>query len=338
MYLRNITTSGYSTAANNNGTPVAGPNITEFVSNPVTSLFPTPTTSLNLPVQETPEFQDSDMSNWANVKSYGAVPNDYGDDRAAIQAAIDSGKSTVYFPAGAYLLNDSVHIRGNVKRIVAYGALLSPVNGSCPAATGHPAFIFDGATANTVIVEDLTFIGNWQVAVPGPEFSFPMLYHTGPQTVVLRNIMSTHYRNAAGSGPVFLENVCCGPFEFNSTNAWARQLDPELGGTHVTNNGSNLWILGLKTEGLGTIINTTGGGKTELLGAYISLQQLSSPTATPGFINNESNHSLVYVTDTDHNFTNSIQETRNGVTKVIGPSSLPARYKGSNVPLYVGYK
>ena len=129
MYLRNITTSGYTSAANNNGTPVAGPNITEFVSNPVTSLFPTPTTSLNLPVQETPEFQDSDMSNWANVKSYGAVPNDYSDDRAAIQAAIDSGKSTVYFPAGAYLLNDWVHIRGNVKRIVAYGALLSPVNG-----------------------------------------------------------------------------------------------------------------------------------------------------------------------------------------------------------------
>ena len=338
MYLRNIATSGYSSAANNNGTVVPGPTISEFTSNPATSMFPTASTSLNLPVQESPEFQDSNMTNWANVKSYGAVPDDYADDGVAIQAAIDSGKSTIYLPAGAYLLYNSVHIRGNVKRIVGYGAKLSPVDGRCPTANGSPAFIFDGATANTVIVEDVTFVGNWNVAIPGPEFSFPMLQHNGPQTVVLRNIMSTHYRNAAGSGPLFIENVCCGPFEFNNTTVWARQLDPELTGVHVTNNGSNLWILGLKTEGLGTIIKTAGGGKTELLGAYISLQQLTSPMADPGFINTESSHSLVFVTDTDHNFTTSVQETRGGVTKTIGPSSLPTRYKGSNVPLYVGYK
>jgi hypothetical protein len=72
-----------------------------------------------------------------------------------------------------------------------------------------------------------------------------------------------------------------------------------------------------------------------LLGAFISIH---STQPDPAFINNESSHSLIYATDTDYNYSTSIKETRDGVTRTISPANLPARYLGTAVPLYVGYK
>ena len=50
--------------------------------------------------------------------------------------------------------------------------------------------------------------------------------------------------------------------------------DPEtLGGNvgriKIINRAANLWILGIKTEGVGTIIRTERGARTELLGGLI---------------------------------------------------------------------
>jgi hypothetical protein len=51
-------------------------------------------TSLNLPVEEPPNFHDNDLSNWANVEDFGARGkaagggDDWGDDTAAIQTRL----------------------------------------------------------------------------------------------------------------------------------------------------------------------------------------------------------------------------------------------------------
>ena len=53
-----------------------------------------------------------------NVKTFGATGNGSTDDRAAIQAAIDSiSVGTVIFPAGAYLINAGVVLKPNVSLV-----------------------------------------------------------------------------------------------------------------------------------------------------------------------------------------------------------------------------
>jgi hypothetical protein len=332
MYLRNVTTSGYQSAVYSNGTTLAGGTISEWVSHSIKSLFTSPQKSLGLVVQETPEFVDANLNNWANVVSYGARANDLGDDTAAIQAAIDSGKSTVYFPFGKYRISSTVRVRGAVQRILGMGAYISPAGTSFPAGT--PAFRFESGTAGTVIFENISLNRNYDVT-GFPEFSFPMLEDARGTTVVLKNLIDVSYRGVSGSGPLFIENICCGPFEFNSQTVWARQLNAETTNTHLLNNGGKLWVLGYKTEQISTIAETRGGGQTEILGSFFSTHKLEPITA---LINNESSMSIVYSTNSDGDFQTQVNETRDGVTRTLSRDAVLRRGYGSVVPLYVGYK
>jgi hypothetical protein len=71
-----------------------------------------------------------------------------------------------------------------------------------------------------------------------------------------------------GGGRVFLDDICGGPFLFRKQDVWCRQLNQETLGTHVANDGGKLWILGYKTERGGTLLETTNGGQTEVLGGF----------------------------------------------------------------------
>jgi hypothetical protein len=76
---------------------------------------------------------------------------------------------------------------------------------------------------------------------------------------------------------------------------WARQFNPEGNELKVTNNGADLWILGLKTEGSGMVISTGTGGKTELLGGLLYPAR-SVPIENQAFRNDNSSVSLTYAT------------------------------------------
>jgi len=54
------------------------------------------------------------LSTTLSVTSYGAIPNDGRDDRAAIQAAVNASAAgdTVYFPAGTYNLSSEINLKG----------------------------------------------------------------------------------------------------------------------------------------------------------------------------------------------------------------------------------
>ena len=63
----------------------------------------------------------TDSLNWTsiyNVSTYGAIPNDQTDDRTAIMAAIDAahaaGGGVVFFPAGNYIVSDSLFLKTGV--------------------------------------------------------------------------------------------------------------------------------------------------------------------------------------------------------------------------------
>jgi len=100
-----------------------GPEIREYVSHAPTRPFPSPGTSLRLPVKETPEAVWDDPETWANVDHFGADPTGQQDSAAAIQEAIDSGATTIFLP-GSYNLRSTVTIRGKVRRVVGLGGMM----------------------------------------------------------------------------------------------------------------------------------------------------------------------------------------------------------------------
>ena len=103
-----------------------------YVSRPVLTLFDTDPTTLNLPIEETPQIPWGELDNWANVADFGPpeeielIEQKSGkkvtrsDWTEPIQRAIDSGATTVYFPAtGSFGFYGPVYVRGKVKRLTA---------------------------------------------------------------------------------------------------------------------------------------------------------------------------------------------------------------------------
>jgi hypothetical protein len=331
-YLRGISSAGYRAVMNNNGTVVSGSSIGEHVSHAVRSLFTSPQRSLNLQIAPTPKYADSNVGDWANVRHYGAIADDYVDDTAAIQAALDSGKTTIYLPPGAYRLTNTLRIRGAVRRVFAPGVDFVP---HVAFPLGRPAVRFEAVTGEFVVFERVTFSANYGFPEAQQNFPHPIIQHASPKTVVIRDVQGYTYSNVAGSGPVFLENVCCGEVDINSQTAWVRQFNTETTrNPKVRNNGGQLWSLGLKTEFSSTVvIETIGGGSTEVLGGFLSIWTDQPVNA---FVNRESRHSLVIATGIDWDYTVPISETRDGVTRV--QPRIFTRYRGSTFPLFVGYK
>ncbi len=59
-----------------------------------------------------------------NLTSYGGKANDGIDDTSALQAAIDSGASTVYLPKGTWQIGGTVHLRSHVRHLLGTEAIL----------------------------------------------------------------------------------------------------------------------------------------------------------------------------------------------------------------------
>ncbi|MCY7285725.1 MAG: endopolygalacturonase [Cyanobacteria bacterium CAN_BIN43] len=331
LVARDIKTSGYQSAIQSGSNTLVGPAVSEFVSGAVLSQFPSPTQTLKLPIRETPDvpWDDPNTTPWANVVAYGAIPDDGQDDTAAIQAAIDSGRTTVYLPVGNYNLQNTVLIRNNVRRLIgteAYVEVPDTVN------TGFK--VVDGA--NPIVVFE---------RIQSGYTATPTIENASSRALVIRDGINVS-GNMTGSGDVFIENVVSNPvssWTFNGQNVWARQFNVENQGTHITNNGSKLWILGLKTERGGSLIDTKAGGKTEVLGgfAYTTTAAPNGQQNDPMFINNESSISIS-MAEINYgggpNYTTYVREIQEGVTRNLSRNSLP-NYMGSgkHIPLYVGY-
>ena len=325
LFARNIVTSGYQRAIAGDGyaggTGVAAASVTEYASSAPVQLFNSPRQSLNLPIRETPMLPNDDPGTWANVRNFRLTSET--DDSAAFQRAIDSGATTVYFPGnGNYYLGSPVEIRGNVRRVIGMHATIYTV--------GAAPFKVVNGTSPTVALEDI-FIGFGSDA---EQFN-----NTSIRTVVLKNHLGMG-GNVTGTGDLFLENVV-GDWVFNGQNVWFRQFNAEKRGLHISNNGANLWILGLKTESLGTLLETKNGGATELLGGLSYTAQ--DGRLYPMFIVDNARFSttLGEVCYSGDPYTVLVQETRGLKTRELLRGQAPMRYSfmnGSALPLYVGYE
>jgi pectate lyase-like protein len=254
MYLRNITSRGYrATLKDTSGTRSAltVDNISEhLVGSPKSLQSNVRDTSLNLDVEETPSFPSSSPNDWTPLS-----PNWRG-DASDLQSVFNSGKQTIYFPFGVYSSNAeaSVIVPDTVNRIIGFSSVVSGNPGGING--GGIRLVITGKNKHPLIIE---------------QFGFSLkIDHRGSRPLVIKDAM-VNYTSAPGAGTLFLEDVeMLQPLVVQEgQKVWARQLNDEVSGTKVSNYGGTLWILGLKTEGAGTVIDTSHGGQTELLGSLV---------------------------------------------------------------------
>jgi hypothetical protein len=320
-YLRGITTSGYASAVRSRGTVVAGASVGEWLSDPALKLNPTDKLSLNLPIEETPVYFDSNLSNWASVG-----PSNGTDDTQAIQAAMNSGKGTVYFPAGDYRYSNTITVPPGVKHILGMGNVLR----STVDLGGKPLFRFTGGTSS-----DLTVVERFELNSRGGY----LVEHASPRTVVMKaigNFDGDAYRNQPGAGKLFINDVAIRGWYFDHPQQiWARQFNPEGDATYVVNNGATMWVLGFKVENSETLFETRNGGSTEALGG---VTYTFGDRGKPAIINNGSRVALSFAGTTyvpNGVYSVLARETSGSETKDLGIGSA---YGGRtySVPMYIG--
>ena len=318
LYVRGIRSHGFARALES----LAGPNVAEWTSRPVVRLFDSPPHALGLPIRETPNVPWDPPARWDSPTHHGAKADSDQDVSGPMQAAIDSGATTVYLPTGAWHFAHTVHVRGKVRRIVGLDSYLvadDPLN-----SQDAPLFQIEPDAAPTVVFEGLDFgFGNKKI------YAFQ---NDSPGTVVIKDTLGWGYRNRPGAGPLFLDDVCM-HVETDREAVWARQLNEETQGLHLRNTGGTLWILGLKTERGGTLILTNGGGRTQLDGG-LSYTTTAGKLA-PMLVNEASSVSatLGEVCYSGDPFATIVSETRGGRTKTL-PNTDPSY--GGRLVLYSG--
>jgi hypothetical protein len=299
LYLRNVSESGYQATLQDTSVSPAVTltgTISEYVEGAPQSQLSDPVPhSLNLEVSETPSFVDRNLANW---KAF--VPTYYGDTKY-LQALFNEGASTIYFPFGAYLAYNeaAVTVPDTVNRIVGFSSV---VNGSVSGTNGGGVrLIVNSNSTQPLVIE---------------QFGYGIkIDHHGTRPVVIKNGRYS-YTSYPGAGNLYLEDVELSQVKFQAgQSVWARQLNDEAIGTKITNNGT-LWILGLKTEQAGTVINTGPGGNTELLGNVLYPAN-PLPTSSIAFKSTNAKVSYIYsqsVYCATCGYATQVWESRNGVS------------------------
>ncbi|MBC8127830.1 MAG: glycoside hydrolase family 55 protein, partial [Gloeobacteraceae cyanobacterium ES-bin-144] len=262
LLLRDIQSAGYGIVVDNNsgGSPnVPGgagtSTLNEFTSHPVETLFAgSSRATLRLPIEETPTYTNNTFSEWANVETFGATKNNSADDdRAAIQAAIDSGAKVVYFPNGSYSVGGQIVIRNSVRRLIGFESSIKQI-------TGFPdAQLIRFDSTNVVVVENLNIKGNVTHNSSG-SLAFAHCDISG----------ETYSNSAAGTGKTFIEDCIAPVFRLigPSHRFWARQLNTEHNVTEFRNDGATVWMLGWKTEHQYNKLEALNGSSTEIFGGH----------------------------------------------------------------------
>lgn len=314
IFLRNILSANYARAVADGATPdwysltkvtgddkpgSLGPKIVEYCSHPATMAFPAENTSLKLPIQDPPEVVVDPVETWANVDTFGADPTGESDSSAAIQKAMNSGATTIFLP-GSYALESTVIVGPKVRRVVGIGGMVDYF------AKAKPDFrVLDGESSS-VTFEHIAYVHG------GIEIDTK-------RTVIFRSVSDCDltFGSKAQGGELFFEDFVTHNLVLTKQKVWARQLNVENEGTHIINSGSDLWVLGYKTERGGTLLDTRANGRSEILGGFS--YTTTAGQLAPMFLT--SNASVyTFFNEVCYNgdpFTRIVEETRGKETKIL---------------------
>jgi len=260
----------------------------------------------HLPVKETPEVPWGDPArDWVNIEKFGAQGDGKTDASAALQRAIDSGAKTIYLPAGKeFFFNSEVIIRGPVWRIIGLEGRFF--------TEGKAVWrlVDDRNDSPGVILERMTNRSGGRGI---------QVRHESKRLLIVSSATGFEVEGH-GSGDIFADDLC-GQLHLNQPgqSAWCRQLNVEHQGTMCRNQGGRLWILGMKTEKVGTIIETTGGGITDAAGLFI-YSNAGWQEGLPAFHIENSTAMLCGINE--RNFNNQpvtlwVRETQGGETRML---------------------
>jgi hypothetical protein len=183
---------------------------------------------------------------------------------------MDSGATTVFLP-GTYRLGTPAIIRGNVRRVLGVGGMISYGK---EKEQGRDFRIEDGSSPIVALEHFACVHGGVEIATR--------------RTVVLRSVAdcALTMTPAAEGGDIFAEDFVTDDLGLRKQRLWARQLNIENQGTHLLNDASDVWILGYKTERGGTLLETRGGGRSEVLGGFS--YTTTAGKLAPMFVNDNS--------------------------------------------------
>lgn len=262
MLLRNVSQRGFTSLVSGKGGSLSAARVDEWHSHPGHSAFPGSTRrTLDLPVQETPVIPQDPLDQWVSVAAFPPGEKDGKPDWGpAFQAAIDSGKRTVYFPLGkgdGYPILTPVTLRAAVHRVIGLEQTIATKNG--------PTITIGEGSAPCVVIEHCDSI-----------YAKLNIRHAAKRALLLQCMNFETVEKLPGSGDLFLFDTCIQTVLLNGGNCWSRGLNCEYSqeksprGIHVQNHGAAFWMFGFKNEGDGTKVETTGGGRSELYAHVLS--------------------------------------------------------------------
>ena len=298
-WLRDVVVTGYQAAVDSRWTggsetvPIGS--LATWSSHPSQTMQgPGPVRSLHLPLTRAPVLAQDPVESWASIATHGAVslkdslsaraaakaqakadkaakkPDAVAPDVAeaaipladatiAIQAAIDSGASTVCFPRGLWRVTDTIVIRGKVRRIFGADAAIRTDGFK---NTDKPLFRITGEQPVVEIERLHDSYGDCAT----------WIQQDAANTVILRHGIMNGYRNQVPGAKLFVEDICGANWRLDGVTAVGRQWNPETkptsGRVNIRQRGGTLAILGFKTEYGATVLDADGGAQAEILGGY----------------------------------------------------------------------
>lgn len=363
LHARRIRVTGFAQGITQPGRePIPAGEIAEFLSAPGHTLFASGTPrALDLPVVESPEIPWDPPAQWVNVRKFGP-PRPYtlrreiyyrGDTQErlpgppggrpevrevedwsqALQRAIDSGATTIYFPNDGteFFICGPVYLRGNLRRIIGCESSLARIVQHTIEPTlyqdeSRPRFILEDGKAPAVVIERFN---TWYAA--------PVFEQRSKRALVIRAMSLYELETAPGSGDVFLDDVRGKKIRINRSRLFARQLNTE---GHVdprtVNDGGTAWVLGLKTENDPALASVINGGQSEYLGVFAYANRANKKPKEM-FIAENSRLSFTvgeWVTRRGAPFDIIVRETRRGETRELKREDVPRRGHGSAVVLF----
>ncbi len=335
LWVRNITTSGYVAGiragigtTNSSGSDVTGTNVSEYSSATPVNLWSTsPSVSLGLPVEDTPEeYVDNDFSHWAIVTASG------GDDTTAIQAAMNSGKPVVFFPSYNYKVSatTSISIPSGVRKI--FGRGLPMFDTYSGGTSSINPFVCNATTGGSVMIQN--------IQVNKDLFTLGGIQHNCTVPLIITGFRGDSVnQTAGGTGKLYVEDWALSRYLnlVNSSSTWVRMNNIESGAACMmcVSGGHHLWALGTKTEQVNNpkIASVTGTSYTELIGIFDSVHQTY---AGPAYYVVDSQFSMAAMT-AYATFSTVVSETRAGVTRTLPFNNGWAGGGTTALPLFTAY-